>query len=85
MAYSTIKEKRNCGGKLCVAGGPNLVSCANNHRMEGISMHLFPNEETDQQRQKKCINFLVANIDPGSKLLLPRVFVQRTSKIHAMM
>ena len=57
MAYSTIKEKCNRGGKRCVAGGPNLVSCANNHRMEGISMHLFPNEEKDQQRRKKWINF----------------------------
>ena len=58
MAYSSIKGKRDQGGKRCVAGGPNLVSCANNHRMEGISMHLFPREETDAQRRKKWINFV---------------------------
>ena len=58
MAYSSIKGKRDQGGKRCVAGGPNLVSCANNHRMEGISMHLFPRKETDAQRRKKWINFV---------------------------
>ena len=58
MAYRTINEKRYCGGKRCVAGGPNLVSCANNQHTEGISMHLFPNEETDQKRQKKWVNFV---------------------------
>jgi hypothetical protein len=38
------------GGKLCVAGGPNLVSCGNNQCTEGISMYLFPNTKTDAQR-----------------------------------
>ena len=52
MAYRTINEKRYRGGKRCVAGGPNLVSCANNQHTEGISMHLFPNEETDEKRRK---------------------------------
>ena len=58
MAYSTSSGKRYRGGKRCVAGGPNLVSCANNQQTDGISMHLFPNEETDQQRRKKWVNFV---------------------------
>jgi hypothetical protein len=49
MAYSTSNGKRYRGGKRCVAGGPNLVSYANNQQNDGKSMHLFPNEETDQQ------------------------------------
>ena len=29
-------------GKYCVAGGPGNVSCKNNSKTEGISMHRFP-------------------------------------------
>ena len=54
MAYRTINEKRYRGGKP----GPNLVSCANNQHTEGISMHLFPNEEKDHKRRKMWVNFV---------------------------
>ncbi len=50
MAYRTNSAKRVRGRKRCVVGGPNLVSCGNNQRTEGISMYLFPNAETDAQR-----------------------------------
>ena len=58
MAYRTDSAKRVRGGKRCVAAGPNLVSCGNNQRTEGISMYLFPNAETDAQRRKKWENFV---------------------------
>jgi hypothetical protein len=31
---------------------------------EGVSMHLFPNEETDAQRRNKCVKF-VCKHNPG--------------------
>lgn len=58
MAYSANSGKRPRGGKRCAAGGPNLVSCANTWNTEGISMHMFPKEETDSQRRRKWINFV---------------------------
>ena len=58
MAYSTNSEKRYRGGKSCVAGGPNLVSCANTNKIERISMHLFPHKETGLQRRQKWVNFV---------------------------
>ena len=50
MAYRTNSAKRVRGRKRCVVGGPNLVSCGNNQRTEGIAVYLFPNAETDAQR-----------------------------------
>ena len=58
MAYCANSVKRARGGKRCAAGGPNLVSCANTWYTEGISMHMFPKEETDSLRRKKWINFV---------------------------
>ena len=52
MVYRTNSAKRVRGGKRCVVGGPNLVSCGYNQRTEGISIYLFPNAETYAQRQK---------------------------------
>ena len=34
------------GGKYCVAGGPNNVSCKNTSYTPGISMHRFPEDES---------------------------------------
>ena len=58
MAYRINSDKLPRGGRRCVAGGPNLVSCANSQHTEGISMHLFPKEETDPQRRRKWVNFV---------------------------
>ena len=58
MAYRTNSDKLPREGRRCVAGGPNLVSCTNSQHTEGISMHLFPKEETDRQRQRKWVNFV---------------------------
>lgn len=58
MAYRINSDKLPRGGRRCVAGGPNLVSCANSQHTEGISIHLFPKEETDPQRRRKWVNFV---------------------------
>ena len=42
MAEGGIKH----GGKYCVAGGPNKASCKNTSYTPGISMHVFPKDES---------------------------------------
>ena len=42
MAQGGIKH----GGRHCVAGGPNKVSCKNTSYTPGISMHRFPKDES---------------------------------------
>ena len=42
MAQGGIKH----GGRYCVAGGPNKVSCKNTSYTPGISMHRFPKDES---------------------------------------
>ena len=64
MAYSTSNLNKKRGGKRCVAGGPNQISCANDSKTEGMSMHLFPNKETEPQRHRKWVN-LVRKHRPG--------------------
>jgi hypothetical protein len=34
-------------GKYCVAGGPGNVSCKNNSKTEGVSMHSFPSNHVN--------------------------------------
>ena len=40
------RPKKHSLGKYCVAGGPGNVSCTNNSKKEGISMHMFPRDDT---------------------------------------
>ena len=37
-------------GKYCIAGGPSDVSCKNNLKTEGISMHRFPSDSFVQTK-----------------------------------
>ena len=57
-------EKTSRGGKRCVAGGPNLVSCGNSQYSDGISVHLFPDKEKDRARHLKWAQF-VRRYRPG--------------------
>lgn len=41
---SNVKSRK--GGRYCVAGGPNNISCKNNSYSEGIAMHQFPKDPT---------------------------------------
>ena len=52
MAYRINSDKLPREGRRCSAGGPNLVSCANSQHTEGISMHLFPKDETDPKDEE---------------------------------
>ena len=50
-------EKKSCGGKRCVAGGPNLVSCGNSQYSDGISIHLFPDKEKDRAKWVQLVRY----------------------------
>jgi hypothetical protein len=60
------------------------LKCYNNQQTDEISMHLFPNKETGQQRRKKWV-ILSTSIDRVFTLPRSRVFVLHTLQIHAMM
>eukprot|EP00795_Rhopilema_esculentum_P007328 gene7328-biopygen8640 len=57
-------ENQSRGGKRCVAGGPNLVSCGNSQYTDGVSVHLFPDKEKDNARHQKWVQF-VRRYRPG--------------------
>ena len=46
------------GGKQCVAGGRNSISCANSQHTPGISIHHFPDKNKDYERYRQWIRFL---------------------------
>lgn len=43
-------KKKKSLGKYCVAGGPGNVSCTNNSKTEGISMHMFPRDDATREK-----------------------------------
>ena len=45
------KPKKRISGKYCVAGGPGNVSCTNNSRTEGVSMHMFPRKDAIRENR----------------------------------
>ena len=49
------KEKRRKGGRFCVAGAPNNMSCRNNSYTEGMTVHQFPK---DPNVRKKWVKFV---------------------------
>ena len=51
-------KRRSKGGKYCVAGGPNNVSCTNSQHMERVSIHRFPNAKKKPQRLAKWVKFI---------------------------
>ena len=51
-------KRRSKGGKYCVAGGPNYVSCTNSQHTEGVSIHRFPNAKKEPQRHAKWVKFI---------------------------
>ena len=53
---SVEKPKKTSLGKYSVAGGTGNVSCTNNTRTEGISMHLFPHDDVTRQ---KWVQFVI--------------------------
>ena len=57
MASSTV-EICPRGGKYCVAGGPNNISCTNSQHTEGVSIHRFPNAKKEPERHAKWVKFV---------------------------
>ena len=55
------KPKRKSLGKYCVAGGPGNVSCTNNSRTEGISMHMFPRDDVIREKWVRFVRRHRAN------------------------
>ena len=49
------REARKRGGRYCVAGGPNKVSCTNCSYTEGISMHIFPKDEIVRRKWTRFV------------------------------
>ena len=55
LSSSATSKKQRRGGRYCVAGGANGVSCNNSQFTEGISMHAFPsagNPERERMRRR---------------------------------
>ena len=46
------------GGKRCVAGGPNGVSCGNSQHTKGVSIHHFPSKIKDRERHLQWVRFV---------------------------
>ena len=78
MASLNIKVSRH-GGKYCVAGGPNGISCSNNQFTQNVSMHKFPRvpiSDSDKEfntTRRKWINFVRRhrlNFKPSSTSVL---------------
>ena len=64
MAEIVGSKKR--GGRYCVAGGPNDVSCMNTSYTEGISMHVFPKDETTRRKWTRFVQRHRANFTAKS-------------------
>ena len=56
-AAGRIADKRNrrVSGKYCLAGGPGLVSCTYSSLTPGISIHLFPSNESGRRKLTKFV------------------------------
>lgn len=69
--FTMAAKTRKSGGRYCVAGLPNGVSCTNNSLTPGISMHVFPKKHKTFQ---KWISFVkihrknTEDIGPSSAL-----------------
>jgi len=65
MAELTVTRKvLRRGGKYCVAGGPNNVSCMNTSYTTGVSMYMFPKDE--RRQRVKFVRKHRANFEPSS-------------------
>ena len=61
MAEKVVKQ----GGRYCVAGGPNKVSCKNISYTPGISMHCFPKDARLRRLWTQFVQRHRANFEPS--------------------
>ena len=64
------KLKKRISGKYCVAGGPGNVSCKNNFKTEGVSMHMFPQEDAIREKWVRFVRRHQANWQPSKTSVL---------------
>ena len=57
-SMANVGDRRPHGGKYCVAGGPNNVSCTNGQHTEGVSIHTFPNANKEPERHGVWVKFV---------------------------
>ena len=58
------------GGKYCVAGGPNNISCQNTSYTEGVSIHYFPTDPVFRQKWTRFVRIHRANFKPVKSSVL---------------
>ena len=76
-SYSgNTKPSTKRGGRSCVAGGPGGQSCKNTQFMEGVSIHTFPDKNSDLGRYWIYIGLTILTIrSDDSHANYPPVFL----------
>lgn len=64
------KQKKRISGKYCVAGGPGNVSCTNNSKTKGISMHMFPRDDSIRDKWVRFVRRHRADWQPSKTSVL---------------
>ena len=67
---SVHKPKKRSSGKFCVAGGPRNMSCTNNSKTEGISLHMFPRDDAIHEKWIRFIQRHQAKWQPSKTSVL---------------
>lgn len=70
------KRKKRYSGKFCVAGGPRSVSCNNNSKTQGVSLHLFPRDKVIYNQWIRFVQRHRANWQPSKTSVLCSVHFQ---------
>ena len=60
------ENSKKRGGRYCAAGGPNLTSCTNTSYTKGISMHVFPKDETTRRKWTRFVHKHRPHFQPKS-------------------
>ena len=64
------KSKKRILSKYCVACGPGNVSCTNNSKTEGVSMHMFPREDAIRDKWVRFVRTHRADWQPSKTSVL---------------
>lgn len=64
------KRSKKSLGKYCVAGGPGNVSCTNNSKTEGVSMHRFPSDNSIRSKWTRFVQRHRSQWKPSSTSVL---------------
>ena len=59
------KPNNRSSGRYCVAGGPGNVSCTNNSKTEGVSIHIFPREDAIRDKLVRFVQRHRADWQPS--------------------